>query len=103
MEGMEGGRFYEKTKSGQEFTFGHIVQWNPPSSLVYTFLPGAIKEPTLVTITFTAQDDITVVHVHHAEGNANMGEQWPKRAARFTSSWDEVSQAFTTFCEEERC
>ena len=96
MECRVGGRFVERTESGEEHLLGEITRWEPPHRLVYTWYPGAITGPTLVEVRFVEHEGHTRVEVEHAEGDAAMGEQWPTRAQKFDAAWGEVLPAFAT-------
>ena len=100
MEGRVGGRFVERTESGEEHLLGEVMHWEPPHRLAYTWYPGAIERPTLVQIRFVEHDGHTRVEVEHAEGDAALGEQWPVRAQKFNDAWSEVLPALATAANE---
>jgi hypothetical protein len=54
-----------------------------------------------VEVTFVQQEDEVVVTVTHGEGESGLGDEWPRRAARFAKSWEEVVPAFESFLASE--
>lgn len=94
LEAAAGGRFSEHAKNGEEALLGEVLLCDPPGRILYSWYPGAISGPTLVDITFSEDAGETVVRVVHSEGESELGEMWPTRAAKFSSSWDEVLPAF---------
>jgi uncharacterized protein YndB with AHSA1/START domain len=59
-----GGRIYEQTADGQEFAWGTVVAWEPPTRLVCEWLVG--DTPTELEVRFTTDADSgTVVEIEH--------------------------------------
>ena len=59
-----GGRIYEQTADGQEFTWGTVVAWEPPARLVCEWLVS--DTPTELEVRFTTDADSgTVVEIEH--------------------------------------
>ncbi len=96
LEAGLGGRFFAREASGAERELGRVIRWEPPVALAYTWLPGAGIGPTRVDVTFAADGDDTVVDVVHAEGEAQLGAEWSRRAKGFSAAWDEVLPAFAS-------
>ena len=71
-----GGRFFERSPTGEENDFGQIVAWEPPNRFAYTWYPGAIDKPTEVGVTFRHISDVTAVTVNHTEAKSELGEAW---------------------------
>lgn len=94
LEATAGGRFSEQGPNGEDALLGEVLLCDPPARILYTWYPGAISGPTLVEITFSEDAGETLVRVVHSEGDSELGELWPTRAAKFSSSWDEVLPAF---------
>ena len=67
MEGRVGGRIFERTPEGEEFDWGRVQVWEPPSRLVYSWhLRRDPREWTEVEIQFRAiGDDATRVEIEH--------------------------------------
>jgi uncharacterized protein YndB with AHSA1/START domain/uncharacterized protein YciI len=57
-----------ETASGQDdAVWGRVTAWEPPSMLAFTWHPGGSPErASLVTVTFVAADDHTLVRLEHA-------------------------------------
>jgi len=102
LEPRAGGRFVERSPSGEEAELGAVVRWEPPGRLTYTWFPGAISGPTLVDVRFVEDGDATRVEVTHHEGEAGLGEHWASRAAMFERGWGAVLPAFARFLEETK-
>jgi uncharacterized protein YndB with AHSA1/START domain len=101
LEPWKGGGFLEKTPDGQEVRLGNVLRFEPPHTLDYTWFPGAIGKPTLVRVSFVEEPDAVLVTVTHSEGESALGAEWPKRAARFSKSWEEVLPALAEFVTSE--
>ena len=98
---LESGRFYERAADGTEVELGRVRAWEPPTRVLLDFYPGTDAEhPTEVEITFTPQDEHTVVVVRHGP-TASSGELFGQRVARFDASWDAVLSALATACERQ--
>src|SRR5208283_6012145 len=101
LEPWTGGGFIERSPNGKEVRLGEVLRFDPPRSVVYTWYPGAIGKPTLVQVTFVQEPDAVLVTVTHGEGESALGEEWPRRALRFTTNWDIVLPAFAAFLKSE--
>jgi uncharacterized protein YndB with AHSA1/START domain len=101
LEPWTGGAFLEKSMDGTDVRLGEIQRFEPPRTLAYTWYPGAIKEPTLVSVTFAEETDAVRVTVTHATGQSALGAEWPARAAGFQESWDVVLPTFASFLAGE--
>src|SRR5215469_9407511 len=59
-----GGRIYEQTAGGQQFSWGTVVSWEPASRLVCEWLVG--DTPTELEVRFASYaDGGTVVEIEH--------------------------------------
>lgn len=94
IEPREGGRFFEAAPSGEDIVHGHVVAWEPPHRLTYTWHPGSDVGPTTVDVTFHDDGGSTRVEIVHAEGDSGLGERWLDRATIFERAWGSVLQAF---------
>jgi uncharacterized protein YndB with AHSA1/START domain len=101
LEPWVGGGFLEKAPDGREARHGQVVRFEPPHGFSYTWFPGAIDTPTLVQVSFMQEPGAVRVTVTHAEGDSALGQEWPKRALRFTESWEAVLPAFAAFVSAE--
>jgi len=93
LEGEVGGRFLERGPGGAEALWGAVQVWEPPHRLVLTWWPGALTAPTLVEVRFTPIGPETRVEITHSEADAQLGAEWPGRAARFEANWIQVLTA----------
>jgi uncharacterized protein YndB with AHSA1/START domain len=61
-----GGRIIERTRAGEEHIWGHVLAWQPPTRVVFSFHPGRDdKEAQTVEVTFfSAPEGATVVLRH---------------------------------------
>lgn len=90
LEGVEGGRFYERTKSGQEHLWGTVLVWDPPRRLVCSWHPGRGEETSQeVEVTFTPEGDRTRVDLVHT-GWERLGDRMAEAVASYDSGWDKV-------------
>jgi uncharacterized protein YndB with AHSA1/START domain len=65
-EPAPGGRLYERFADGQEYTIGHILEWQPPQRLVYSWRAPDWPHATTVEVTFSQRANQTVVTVRHS-------------------------------------
>ena len=94
LEAQKGGRFFEQSEEGKEVLLGEVLRCEPPHSISWTWYPGAITEPTLVEVSFTPENNGTLVEVVHSEGTSGLGKAWSNRAAIFSRSWNEVLSTY---------
>ncbi|MBL1419642.1 MAG: SRPBCC domain-containing protein [Alphaproteobacteria bacterium] len=92
-----GGSFYEVAPDGQQAILGEVLSLNPPFDITYTWNPGKITKPTQVTISFTQDDDETIMQVTHIEADSALGDKWPQRLTLFTRGWQAVFTAYADF------
>jgi uncharacterized protein YndB with AHSA1/START domain len=89
-EGREGGRFYERTKNGDEHVWGTVLIWDPPGRVVHSWHPGRGEDTAQeVEITFAADGDGTRVELIHT-GWERLGEQMAQTIASYQTGWDKV-------------
>ncbi|MEZ4657966.1 MAG: SRPBCC domain-containing protein [Caldilineaceae bacterium] len=100
LEEHVGGRFYERTSSGEEKTWGEILTWEPPHRLAFTWYLGTdAQQPTVVDVRFHAENARrTRVDLEH-RGPDLIGELWNSRVERFIAGWDAVFESYTKFFE----
>lgn len=88
------GRFWERSADGQEVELGRVIAWEPARRLVLDFYPGTDeRHPTMVVITFSAEDDGTRVDVEHSPKPVS-ADLWVTAAPRFERAWTLVLAAF---------
>ena len=99
LEGREGGRFYERTKSGEEHLWGTMLVWEPPQRIVYSWHPGRGEETAQeVEITFTPQGDGTRVDIRHY-GWEKLGDRLQDTIASYQEGWDKVIASYAQAAE----
>ena len=90
LEGREGGRFYERTKSGQEHVWGTVLVWDPPQRLACTWHPGRDEETAQeLEVTFTPDGDGTRVELTHT-GWERLGDGMADALGSYESGWEMV-------------
>ncbi len=92
LEGREGGRFYERTKDGEEHDWGTVTVWEPPTFLALTWHPGRGPETAQqLEIRFTPEGDGTRVQIDH-RGWETLGDRAEKVLGSYSSptGWDFV-------------
>ena len=99
LEPRVGGRFLERSNSGEEVVFGEVLEWEPPHRIVYSWRPGAIDRPTQVAVSFNGEGGLTRVDVRHSEADSGLGERWPERRGLFERGWDLVLPAYAAAAE----
>jgi uncharacterized protein YndB with AHSA1/START domain len=89
-EAYEGGRFYERSKSGEEHLWGTVLVCEPPRRIVYSWHPGRGEETSQeVEITFTPTGNGTRLELVHS-GWEKLGERMEAAVAEYTTGWDKV-------------
>lgn len=100
LEAKVGGRFFERSKTGEEAHLGDVIVCEPPKRITYTWYMGAINKPTEVDVRFIDKGDHTLVELTHAEGNSELGTLWEERVKLFDKGWKTVLPAFVNYAEE---
>jgi uncharacterized protein YndB with AHSA1/START domain len=88
LEGHVGGRIFERTPDGEEFDWGQVQVWEPPSRLVYSWhLKRDPRDATEVEILFRAiGDDATRVEIEH-RGWERLGPEGQDQRDRHGGGW----------------
>ncbi len=102
-EARLGGRIYEQCRDGQVADWGQVLAWEPPSRVVFTWVPGRSGHgPPEVEVNFVAEDPTTTrVELEHrgwerlgdlaAETRSSYLNGWPAVLNRFVEKADEVA------------
>jgi uncharacterized protein YndB with AHSA1/START domain len=85
---VDGERIYERAKDGTEHTWGHIVVWEPPHRLAFTWEVRRGGQ-SAVEIRFTQEGDGTRVEVEHT-GFEAYGANAPAIRASYEPGWEFV-------------
>lgn len=99
LETFEGGRFFERSASGEEALLGEVLSCDPPFAISYSWYPGKVNAPTHVAVSFETDGGETIVNVLHSEGEGAMGDKWPERVKLFENGWNHVLKAFAAHAE----
>ncbi len=98
METGVGGRIFERTVGGDEYEWGRVTVWKPPTELGYTWhLARPPAEATEVVVRFVPAESGTRVEIEHRgwEAVAEAGV-WRERN-RF--GWQSLIPCFTSHLE----
>ena len=95
LEARVGGKFYERSKTGEEVVWGEIVECDPPHLLRYTWHPGyAPGTPmTEVEVRFEAAGDGTRVVIAHS-GWERLGDDASEKHRGYAEGWEFVLARF---------
>jgi len=67
IEPWEGGRIFERTRSGEEHEWGTVLAWEPPSRVQFSWHPGRHSNPgETVDVEFSVEADGTRVTLIHS-------------------------------------
>jgi len=90
LEGREGGRFYERTRNGDEHLWGTVLVWDPPSRVVHSWHPGRAEHTAQeVEVTFAPQGEGTRVELVHS-GWERLGDRLDEMITNYNEGWDVV-------------
>ncbi len=97
LERQVGGRLYERTTSGVEYTWGQVLIWNPPRHMAYSwYLGSSAEQSTHVDVRFSATaEGFTRLDITH-RGPELIGELWARTNARFATAWEHVLSSYST-------
>lgn len=93
-EGRAGGRVYEVLHGGAEERWGEVLEWDPPTRIVYTWHPG--RPPSTaqtVAVEFAPAPEGTELSVEHA-GWERLGEEAGDIRPRYVEGWPMVLEAY---------
>jgi uncharacterized protein YndB with AHSA1/START domain len=95
MEGRQGGRLYERFSDGNEYLYGNVLAYEPPTRVVFSW-PSEAAEPTEVEVRFTPEGESTRVDLEH-RGFERLGEQAEKAFGEYDQGWVEVLGHFEKY------
>jgi uncharacterized protein YndB with AHSA1/START domain len=97
-----GGRIFERTPAGAEHAWGEVLEWEPPSRLVYLWhLMFDRSEATEVEVTFAARGDATAVRIRQT-GFDRLGAAGAARRERTGAGWRAVVSCYLPVASAER-
>jgi uncharacterized protein YndB with AHSA1/START domain len=89
-EAKDGGRIYERAKSGAKHVWGTVLAWDPPRRVVHSWHPGRGEDSAQeVEITFEPVDSGTRVELVHT-GWEKIGDHAAEMFSNYASGWDFV-------------
>jgi uncharacterized protein YndB with AHSA1/START domain len=95
LEGREGGRFYERTRDGQEHPWGTVTVWEPPRRLACTWHPGRDEETGQeIEVVFEPHEDgtrLVLTHTGWEKRDAEMADAM----ASYDRGWESVLGFYT--------
>ncbi len=81
------GRIFERTRAGEEHSWGSVLVWQPPTRVAFSFHPGRDdKEAQTVEVTFSAAPEGTSVVLTHSG--------WEKLSADARQARDSYNQGW---------
>jgi uncharacterized protein YndB with AHSA1/START domain len=93
------GRIIERLADGTDTVWGHVLAWEPPHRLVFSWHPGIdcartqVHEATEVEVRFSAEGDETRVELEH-RGWERLGERARTARESYHSGWDPILARF---------
>jgi hypothetical protein len=95
LEGVVGGRIFERTRDGVEHEWGQVTLWQPPKQLAYLWhLGGDPDAATEVDIRFLPQGArATTIEIEH-RGWERLGQAADEWRERNGAGWDSLLPHF---------
>lgn len=95
LECREGGRFYERTRDGQEHPWGTVTLWEPPRRFACTWHPGPDEETGQeIEVVFAPHEDGTRLVLTHT-GWEKRGVEMAAAMASYDRGWESVLGFYT--------
>jgi len=87
LEPRVSGRIFERTRAGEEHSWGSVLVWHPPKRVAFSFHPGRDdREAQTVEVTFSAAPEGTIVVLTHSG--------WEKLSADARQARDSYNQGW---------
>ncbi len=101
-EARLGGRIYEQCRDGRFADWGQVLAWEPPSRVVFTWVPGRSgRGPTEVEVRFVAEDPTTTrVELEH-RGWERLGDLAAETRSSYLNGWPAVIGRFVQKAGED--
>lgn len=98
-EGFTGGRIYETDSSGKEWSWGEVLEWDPPNRVVFSWNPNPGREAfTEVEVSFTPTESAggpsTELRLEHRHWE-NLGTEASRVHAGYTDGWTPVLDLYS--------
>ena len=95
-EPRTGGAVTEISRTGERWTWGTLLEWDPPHGFVMSWHPGLpAQEATRLQVSFTPQGIGTEVRVHH-DGWEARGRDAQVKRDQYDGGWPHTLAAFST-------
>jgi uncharacterized protein YndB with AHSA1/START domain len=105
IEPRTGGRWYTEHEGGETAITGHVLAWEPPHRLVFSWEINGDWKPegeracaSEVEVRFTAQDGGTLVELEHRNFERMAGDGGPKMREAVDGGWVGVLAQFAAAC-----
>jgi uncharacterized protein YndB with AHSA1/START domain len=90
IDGRQGGAITERSRSGEEASWGEVLEWEPPERVLFAWKPNRSPyPPTEVEIRFTAEGGGTLVELEH-RGWERLGDRAEEGRASYSGGWPGV-------------
>ena len=93
LEPHVGGRFYERSASGEEHEWARVLVWEPPHRLVVDWHVNPESPATELEVTFTPEGGKTRVELEH-RGWERYGDMGKEASGDYSSGWEQVLGRF---------
>ena len=94
IEPRKGGRVFERSSSGEEASWGEVLEWEPPSRLVLAWKTNDDPNPpTEVEVRFVPDGEGTRVELEH-RGWERLGDDAAEARASYDGGWPFVLERF---------
>ena len=95
-----GGRIYERAGSGVEHEWGRVLEWHPPTRVLYTWYPGRDERTAqMVEVTFAAAGTKTKIELTH-RGWETLGDAAQAQRDNYDTGWDLVLGAYAELAND---
>ncbi len=89
-DGWAGGHIYERMDDGREADWGHVLVWEPPHRVVFSWKPNLTRGPhTEVEVRFSPEGAGTRVDLEHRGWERLRPDRQPMRDT-YETGWPEV-------------
>jgi uncharacterized protein YndB with AHSA1/START domain len=97
-EPYSNGRIFEHDRTGDEYDWGRVLEWQPPTRLRYLWhLFFDASEATEVEVTFKPLGAGTAVRLEQ-RGWDQLGQAAPPRRAKTERAWEALTAVFAQAC-----
>jgi uncharacterized protein YndB with AHSA1/START domain len=96
LECFPAGRIYETLTDGRQVEWGQVLEWQPPTRLVFSWRPGRAPDTAQqVEVVFTSHPHGSTLTLTHS-GWELLGEQAAAVRPGYDTGWDYVLSCYTT-------